>query len=665
MQEPDFLNEMAIESERRLPDQIYGERALVKLLVFPRTTKTWTFTLLSTFLNELSDFSKPSRRGFVATRKENRPHGTFVFIHKDIPKYFIKVKVTSEIEVQASTKWLINKWTKNYIIESSPLRKDGKTRVQPIMQMLNFFSLKFESISDGTKCLYSHSPLMYCSVYDFSGILHFFIKHVFDIGIPSNIDTCSIYEYNNTFISRSKKSINSLDELKKTIHGFLSLDIQESSYKRNLETIFHNGKTFYITGGIYISPFAQSILKAGDLVKGLLLDTTWKVMPLYVTSILMASSMNIGIPLGFAFGNSEDKTLYERHFKAFSEKTGIKLGSYVIESDQGSALKAICDENFAVHLACLRHLLVSLHYSPYSYAASELLKCSSLFELNNALTVFSDCFAKITEESELCALNNVLNKIGMNFAEKSLNLVDQKRWDQVSMLSRINFRMPSTTNSLESTHGHLNKRTPRHNGFWASINRLCESFILKNNLLNKRIQHNYAYLKATTLKKQKSVDHETMQSQQAFYSTRVDHCNCGENKLVAAILGIDIPCSHRLALGATFQQCPTLNIQTKEQWTELVIDINELPAVHTAQASDAKQGKLMYAVNIIRRFSCYSKRDEIEKFVIDNYNDIEDKFFVSGKEVSIIELIYHGISVFTEKRAEKKQEKINIKNVRK
>lgn len=139
MQEPDFLNEMAIESERRLPDQIYGERALVKLLVFPRTTKTWTFTLLSTFLNELSDFSKPSRRGFVATRKENRPHGTFVFIHKDIPKYFIKVKVTSEIEVQASTKWLINKWTKNYIIESSPLRKDGKTRVQPIMQMLNFF----------------------------------------------------------------------------------------------------------------------------------------------------------------------------------------------------------------------------------------------------------------------------------------------------------------------------------------------------------------------------------------------------------------------------------------------------------------------------------------------------------------------------------------------
>ena len=30
-------------------------------------------------------------------------------------------------------------------------------------------------------------------------------------------------------------------------------------------------------------------------------------MPMYVTSIIMGSAMNIGIPLGFAFGSGEDK----------------------------------------------------------------------------------------------------------------------------------------------------------------------------------------------------------------------------------------------------------------------------------------------------------------------------------------------------------------------
>lgn len=552
MNERNYQLELTFESEHRLSDQIDGEKALAKLNIFPAGGNEWNFTLLSAFLNELDEFVKPSRRGFIATNDLGRPNGKFSFTHQSIPNFYIFVKITDKISVQASMKWLIRKWERKEIAEFSHYRKEGKLRKMPVMQMLNFFSFTFNTPTDGTKCLLDHSPLIYCSPYDFTNIFHFFTKHIFDIGLPNNHDTCSIYEYSNIFIYHSQNSMNSLASLQEKIHGYLSIDIQKCATKRKLESIKYNGIDYYIIGGVYISPFAKSILMSGDIIKGLLLDTTWKVMPMYVTSIIMASTMNIGIPIGLAFGSCEDKSLYERHFKAFSEQCGIELSKFVIESDQGSALKAVCDDNFAEHLACLRHLLVSLKYSQYSYVVGELLKCTSLLDHNNALTEFSNRFAKISDANELRELNNVLEKIGMNFADGSINLVNQKRWDQVSMLSRINFKMPSTTNSLESSHGHLNKKTPRHNGFWSSINRLCESFILKTNLLNTRIQHNYSYLKNTTQKRFNSMNIETMNLQLAFYSTTVDHCNCGENKLMSAILEIDIPCSHRLARGLTY-----------------------------------------------------------------------------------------------------------------
>jgi len=215
----------------------------------------------------------------------------------------------------------------------------------------------------------------------------------------------------------------------------------------------------------------------------------------------MAITMNIVIPHGFAFGSGEDKTLYDHHFQAFKEQTGIDLSKFIIESDQGSALTAICNEKSITHIACFRHLLVSLRFSHYSYAAGEILKCTSLLDFNNALTTFSDKFSQIKKEEELKELNAVLEKIGLNFASGTINLIDKKRCNQVSMLSRINFRMPSTTNSLESMHDHLNKKTPRNNGSWASINRLTKSFMIKLNLLDQKIEHNYAYTKHQTIKK--------------------------------------------------------------------------------------------------------------------------------------------------------------------
>ena len=46
-----------------------------------------------------------------------------------------------------------------------------------------------------------------------------------------------------------------------------------------------------------------------------------------------------------------------------------------------------------------------------------------------------------------------------------------------------------------------------------------------------------------------------------FYDSKVEECNCGNNKLLSSIYKTDIPCIHRLKLGATFENPPTLNTQ--------------------------------------------------------------------------------------------------------
>ena len=84
----------------------------------------------------------------------------------------------------------------------------------------------------------------------------------------------------------------------------------------------------------------------------------------------------------------------------------------------------------------------------------------------------------------------------MLFINGHIEIANENRWNQVSMKNRLKMRMPSTTNSLESTHGHLNKKTPRRNNFWQSVYRIVSLMIQKTNSYDDNITHNYNYEKA-------------------------------------------------------------------------------------------------------------------------------------------------------------------------
>lgn len=65
-----------------------------------------------------------------------------------------------------------------------------------------------------------------------------------------------------------------------------------------------------------------------------------------------------------------------------------------------------------------------------------------------------------------------------------------------------------------------------------------------------------------------------MESMIAFYKTTIDHCECGENKLVSSIINVDMPCSHRCYLGCTFPSPNELIFSFEQQWNKLEVEYN-------------------------------------------------------------------------------------------
>ena len=162
------------------------------------------------------------------------------------------------------------------------------------------------------------------------------------------------------------------------------------------------------------------------------------------------------------------------------------------------------------------------------------------------------------------------------------------------MSRRIKYHMPSTTNSLEATHGHLNAITPRRNSLFASIFRIHNEMNSKFLNINQRIQHNYNYTKRKTSEKVKNINHETFEFMCIHYSTSKKFCLCSENKLVSSNLKIDIPCSHRLSKGETFPDLPKINLNLIHQYSNLEIIHEFVPAEKTQE--DEKTDEMKYIV---------------------------------------------------------------------
>jgi hypothetical protein len=129
----------------------------------------------------------------------------------------------------------------------------------------------------------------------------------------------------------------------------------------------------------------------------------------------MAVYGNVGVPLGFSFDVAETTELYQQQYIAFAELFAIGLRQYVVESDQGSALRALCARNGQTQLICLRHFLVSLKLKEFSVPVGNSVKYQTESEFQTLKALYEAEFRSVTDQKRHGLLLQTLKKAGLAY----------------------------------------------------------------------------------------------------------------------------------------------------------------------------------------------------------------------------------------------------------
>ena len=194
-------------------------------------------------------------------------------------------------------------------------------------------------------------------MHDFSDIFDSFVHKIIRDGFQENDDTEVLFKYYDTFCDKNIETVSSIETLKEKIAGYLLFNIVPSGDKRrNYPKICYHGQNWYIVSGMYILPSAKSLVEDNQ-INGYLLDTTFRIMPYFDTSIIMASIYNTGMALGFSFTRTEDSQSFNLLFDKLNKKCWINFDNKVIESDQGTALCSTIESHKMIHLKILGNFL--------------------------------------------------------------------------------------------------------------------------------------------------------------------------------------------------------------------------------------------------------------------------------------------------------------------
>jgi hypothetical protein len=104
--------------------------------------------------------------------------------------------------------------------------------------------------------------------------------------------------------------------------GYLQLILSQwqQTDHGHLEPITWESQRYSILKGCYVTPYARSIFRDHvALVAGLLIDPTWRIIRLYVASILTVVLGNVGIPIALSFGPVEDAGLCNTFYPTLRE----------------------------------------------------------------------------------------------------------------------------------------------------------------------------------------------------------------------------------------------------------------------------------------------------------------------------------------------------------
>ena len=595
----------------------------------------WTFKWVGVLINELTSWHVDPENGF---RKQTRSNGTKYFFYSFVSndQHYIILNIQDTITVKFS-KSLVDKWQKEDI---------------DIYSFKRSFYLKFTR--KGSYAILRDSNLLFYSEHDFSSLYRkfclSFISHKIANKSP---DTECFFSYYDSFLEHAKYELIDFTTLTSKTEGYMYFHLlKNNNTRKKLDKITIGKDTFYILAGTYIAPFASSVVE-NKLINGMMLDTTFSFFANYYVSIPTIIIKNSGIPIGFTFALTENEQIYSDFFERYENIFGYKLATYVhaIESDQGTALKAVIEKQGVTHLICLRHLIVSLGKNKFSKQVSNLVSASCLKDFEQLKTIYSDAWRNINDVNERKELNDTLNKVGLAFINQKVIIINKDRWKQCSITERIQLKMPSCTNQIESMHGHLNAQISRRNEFFHSLKKLIDMIQTKKNTFEALFKKNYPRHKKKINDILQNTPPEIVESQIKYYETNLESatCTCGESALISSMMEAKIPCTHLIHMGAQFPdiQPPEIvfdNTFEKELFYEY--EIHESKEIHADSNYYTKMRSS--AVNTIKRFSHYRSTSKITEFVKNRLPFTETpQCFIFGYPTEVISVIDDGIRIFS------------------
>jgi hypothetical protein len=147
--------------------------------------------------------------------------------------------------------------------------------------------------------------------------------------------------------------------------------------------------------GCYVTPFMPALFTRNrHLIDDILMDATWKIIRVYVASILMLSICHFGIPVMLDLGSREDKALSETFYTILKDHFHINLNGYRVVSDQGTTLCVVCIDHEKQQFLCLRHFLVSVKRKMWSHEAGTLIHCRVRDDFQQVWTEYAPRFAE-------------------------------------------------------------------------------------------------------------------------------------------------------------------------------------------------------------------------------------------------------------------------------
>jgi hypothetical protein len=629
------------------------DRPSSMIAIYPRgrIEQRWSFRSLFTLLNDLGQDWGLMK--CACSQLDGALSRQLKFYYADVQgrgQQRLTVKIESDWTISASISrpdrvgW--DEWDRCMIVGATDEGTRSRRNLREVSREMVFWRRVLANLRHGGNVWINHAVFTLVDAAEFHPVVLDLGDRLIKACLPPRPATMFIFALETTFRKRLRHLRPCLCEATfcATVSGYLRLDLGTHLAQDSFETVDRNGERFSILRGLYISPWARAIL-ADNEIDGLMLDTTWHIFRQYVTAILMAVFRNVGIPLGFAFGVAETAELYERHYAAFRELFGLDLSTYVLESDQGSALTSLCARHGQLQLFCLRHFLLSLKLKEFSLPVGNLVKCRSEGEFASLKVLYEAEFRAVSEARRSDLLRRTLRKAGLSFTGSEIVIEDEARFNAVSMWRRIGTRMPSTTNSLEATHGHLNEQISRRNPFWGSMAILYNSISDKTLHLDKALVHDFRTSLKRSRRRSQQLDAERMRDECATFQSSATACGCSETLHLASCYRTDIPCSHRYAMGADKPPIPEFAIHLE-------------PSVMGREASDTHHHRdpaigdereirehfERFACRQIRRFSHAKNKEAVSRYV-DERLDIRGPSALDVP-VAVHGLIARGISYF-------------------